>query len=156
MSCMIKSFKFTPPPHTHFFYFVSIKVNAKSFYHDLLVHWRRTVVLWSDAAMSSLRLCAPLFTSICSEIGNWNWPCHCLPWPLIWVSFTFSYTPLVFLSEHYWLQQGLMSPDMWVKHRDRGWILKRQHSPSAYSSRLSITRTSRKTIKMTVEPNAVN
>lgn len=77
--------------------------------------------------MSSLSLRAPLFTSICGEIGNWNWPCHCLPWPLIWVSFTFSHTPLVFLSEHSWLQQRLMSPDMWVKHRDRGWMLKRQH-----------------------------
>lgn len=95
--------------------------------------------------MSSLSLRAPLFTSICGEIGNWNWPCHCLPWPLIWVSFTFSHTPLVFLSEHSWLQQRLMSPDMWVKHRDRGWILKRQHPspPSACSSRQSNAQTCR-------------
>lgn len=95
--------------------------------------------------MSSLSLRAPLFTSICGEIGNWNWPCHCLPWPLIWVSFTFSHTPLVFLSEHSWLQQRLMSPDMWVKHRDRGWILKRQHPspPSACSSCQSNARTCR-------------
>lgn len=118
------------PPRQVFFIFFRISSRLKSC--RILLRWPvgtvcRAELLWSDAAMSSLSLRAPLFTSICGEIGNWNWPCHCLPWPLIWVSFTFSHTPLVFLSEHSWLQQRLMSPDMWVKHRDRGWILKRQH-----------------------------
>lgn len=90
------SFKSPAPPHTQFF----ISSRLKSMPNPSIMTPRCTggalAVLWSDATMSSLSVRAPLFTSICGEIGSRNWPRHCLPRPLVWVSSTFSYTPLCF------------------------------------------------------------
>lgn len=71
MSCLMNSFKF-------FFFSLTVFISTrlKSVPNPFIVTCWCTgccaEVLRSDAAMSLLSLCAPLFTSICSEIGNWN------------------------------------------------------------------------------------
>lgn len=94
----------------------------------IMTRWH-TGVLCQGAAIGS---CYVFVKSLLPSVHLYlQWDCKLelalslFTWPLIGVSFTFPCTPLVFLSEHRWLQQLLMSLDMWVKQTDSNWILKR-------------------------------
>lgn len=69
--------------------------------------------------------------------------------PLIWVNFTLSHTLLVFLSERCWLQNQLMSLDMWVQQMHSSWILKPQLSPSCLKF-MSVRDTRHTPVKLSI------